>query len=97
MARVTDFASAGLRTLVMGARYCPPEEWTKLKTALDAARGKLEGRDAALAEAYKAVECDLALVGCTGIEDKLQDGVRETLIALREAGIQVWLGLMILP
>ncbi|VDK36493.1 unnamed protein product [Taenia asiatica] len=91
MARVTDFASAGLRTLVMGARYCPPEEWIELKAALDAARGKLEGRDAALAEAYKAVECDLALVGCTGIEDKLQDGVPETLTALREAGIQVWI------
>ncbi|VDM32750.1 unnamed protein product [Hydatigera taeniaeformis] len=90
MARVTDFASAGLRTLVMGARYCPPEEWLKLKASLDAARGKLEGREAALADAYKAVECELALVGCTGIEDKLQDGVPETLTALREAGIQVW-------
>ncbi|CDI97044.1 phospholipid transporting ATPase IF [Echinococcus multilocularis] len=89
-ARVTDFASAGLRTLVMGARYCPPKEWIRLKADLDAARGRLEGRDEALAEAYKAVERDLVLVGCTGIEDKLQEGVPETLTALREAGIQVW-------
>ncbi|KAM7542982.1 hypothetical protein Aperf_G00000004967 [Anoplocephala perfoliata] len=90
MDRVTDFASAGLRTLVMGARYCPPEEWSRLKTNLDAARSKLEGRDEAIADAYKAIECKLALVGCTGIEDKLQEGVPETLIALRTAGIQVW-------
>lgn len=89
MDRVTDFASAGLRTLVMGARYCPPDEWARLKTNLDAARSKLDGRDEAIADAYKAIERNLVLVGCTGIEDKLQEGVPETLTALRSAGIQV--------
>ncbi len=29
------------------------------------------------------------LIGCTGVEDKLQDDVPETLTALRDAGIQV--------
>ena len=29
-------------------------------------------------------------VGATGIEDKLQEGVPETIAALREAGINVW-------
>ncbi|VDO06441.1 unnamed protein product [Rodentolepis nana] len=91
LARVTDFASAGLRTLVMGARYSPPEEWSQLKSQLDAARKKLDGRDEALSEAFKKIERQLVLVGCTGIEDKLQDGVRETLIALRNAGIQIWI------
>ena len=89
MEKVTEFASAGLRTLVMGARYCPPEQWIKLKSDLDSARSKLDGREAAISQAYKAIESDLVLVGCTGIEDKLQDGVPETLIALRNAGIQV--------
>lgn len=89
MDRVTDFASAGLRTLVIGARYSPPEEWSRLKSQLESARSKLDGRDEALSEAYKKIECELVLVGCTGIEDKLQDGVPETLIALRNAGIQV--------
>lgn len=89
MARVTDFASAGLRTLVMGARYAPSDEWLQLKTDLDAARSKLDGRDEAISQAYSKIERDLILVGCTGIEDKLQDGVPETLIALRNAGIQV--------
>ncbi|VDL57242.1 unnamed protein product [Hymenolepis diminuta] len=91
MDRVTDFASAGLRTLVMGARYSPPEEWSQLKSQLDSARNKLDGRDEALSEAYKKIERELVLVGCTGIEDKLQDGVPETLIALRNAGIQIWI------
>ena len=30
------------------------------------------------------------LVGATAIEDKLQDGVPETIKALRRAGIRVW-------
>jgi P-type E1-E2 ATPase len=30
------------------------------------------------------------LLGATGIEDKLQDGVPETIANLREAGIVVW-------
>lgn len=89
MDRVTDFASSGLRTLVMGARLVRADEWNQMKQTLDAARGSLEGRDVSIAEAYKAIESNLMLVGCTGIEDKLQDGVPETLIALREAGIQV--------
>lgn len=28
--------------------------------------------------------------GATGIEDRLQEGVPDTIVALREAGIQVW-------
>lgn len=28
--------------------------------------------------------------GATGIEDRLQDGVPDTIAALREAGIQIW-------
>lgn len=43
-----------------------------------------------LAEAFDAVETKLRLIGTTAIEDKLQDGVPETISALREAGIQVF-------
>ncbi|KAL7054613.1 hypothetical protein AAHC03_025963 [Spirometra sp. Aus1] len=91
MDKVNDFASCGLRTLVMGARRLTGQEWQLLKTQLDEARGKIEGREAALVAAYKAVEDKLVLIGCTGIEDKLQEGVPETLRALTEAGIQVWI------
>lgn len=37
-----------------------------------------------------AIEKDLELIGCTAIEDKLQDGVYDTIKFLREAGIKVW-------
>jgi len=32
----------------------------------------------------------MELLGATGIEDRLQDGVPETIAKLRKAGIKVW-------
>ncbi|KAK9392143.1 putative phospholipid-transporting ATPase VD [Crotalus adamanteus] len=34
---------------------------------------------------------DLGLTGATGIEDRLQEGVPETIAALRKAGINIWM------
>ncbi len=36
------------------------------------------------------IEKDLVLLGATGIEDKLQDGVPETIVKLSQAGIKIW-------
>lgn len=36
------------------------------------------------------LESDLDLLGATGIEDRLQDGVPESITALQAAGIKVW-------
>jgi len=36
------------------------------------------------------IERDVILLGATAIEDKLQDGVPETLTDLKRAGIKVW-------
>jgi P-type E1-E2 ATPase len=36
------------------------------------------------------VEKDLRLLGCTAIEDKLQEGVPRTIKLLAEAGIRLW-------
>ncbi|CAL8094035.1 unnamed protein product [Calicophoron daubneyi] len=90
MKYVNSFASSGLRTLVMGAKVITASEWHTLKQRLDSARGQLEGREAALNKAISQIENNFTLIGCTGIEDMLQDGVPDTITALREAGIQVW-------
>lgn len=37
------------------------------------------------------LESDLELLGLTGVEDKLQDGVRNTLELLRNAGLRIWM------
>ncbi|THD24932.1 Phospholipid-transporting ATPase [Fasciola hepatica] len=89
--RVTEFANSGLRTLVIGAKLITSVEWSHLKSELDDARGMLEGREQALNRIYGKIEQEFMLIGCTGVEDMLQDGVPETIEALREAGIQVWI------
>ena len=90
---VTKFASFGLRTLVEGVRLLKPGEWLPLQKALNEARSVLERREEALSNVYARIECNLMLIGCTGVEDKLQEDVQETLTALRDAGIQVFLEL----
>lgn len=39
---------------------------------------------------YEEIECDMVLVGVTAIEDKLQDGVPQTIANLQMAGIKIW-------
>ena len=43
-----------------------------------------------LQEVFKLIEQKFELLGVTGIEDRLQDGVKETIVCLRNAGIKVW-------
>lgn len=39
---------------------------------------------------YEEIETGLRLLGATAIEDRLQDGVPETIEDLKRAGIKVW-------
>jgi phospholipid-translocating ATPase len=40
---------------------------------------------------YAGVERGYRLLGATAVEDRLQEGVRETLVAMGRAGISVWM------
>ena len=53
-------------------------------------QNSLQRRDRLLAESFSHIESDLSLLGTTGIEDRLQDGVPDTIASLRAAGIVVW-------
>lgn len=44
-----------------------------------------------LSESCRNLEKNMELLGLTAIEDRLQDGVPETISSLREAGIQIWI------
>lgn len=50
----------------------------------------LNDREEKVAEIAEEIEKDLRLLGATAIEDKLQDGVPETIADLKLAGIKVW-------
>ena len=47
-------------------------------------------RSEELDRAAEMIEKDLVLLGATAIEDKLQDGVPETIATLAMAGIKIW-------
>ncbi|XP_059924077.1 phospholipid-transporting ATPase IF isoform X3 [Gadus macrocephalus] len=87
---VDEFALKGLRTLVVACRFFSPESYAEVERRLGAARTALQHRDERLQEAFDFIEQDLQLLGATGVEDRLQDKVQETIEALRLAGIKVW-------
>ncbi len=50
----------------------------------------IENRAELVAAVATDLECELQLVGASAIEDKLQDGVPETIANLARAGIKLW-------
>jgi phospholipid-translocating ATPase len=50
----------------------------------------MEQRDEKVSEMYEQIETNLKLLGATGIEDKLQDGVAQCIERLSQAGIKIW-------
>eukprot|EP00760_Papus_ankaliazontas_P008916 PhM_4_TR13946/c0_g1_i1/m.5262/K14802/DRS2, ATP8A; phospholipid-transporting ATPase len=84
-------AQEGLRTLVIGAKAMAYDEFQKWKIDYDAALCDMEDRKGRVHEACLELEHSLHLVGTTAIEDKLQDGVPETIRFLLDAKIIVWM------
>jgi phospholipid-translocating ATPase len=54
------------------------------------AENSLGNREEELEKVYAELEHELTLVGSTAIEDKLQENVAGTIVALKDAGIKVW-------
>jgi phospholipid-translocating ATPase len=50
----------------------------------------VNNRDEEVAKVNEIIENDLELIGSTAIEDKLQDGVPDTIRYIRDAGIKLW-------
>lgn len=85
-----NFAREGLRTLMLAKRTLSEEEYKSWDEQYQTANNSLEDRDAKLAEVAALIEDKLIIVGATAIEDKLQQGVPDTIRCLREAHIKVW-------
>lgn len=56
----------------------------------DDAASALDNREELLDEVYEEIEQNMILVGASAIEDKLQDGVPETIANLALADIKIW-------
>uniref|UniRef100_T1PJK4 Phospholipid-transporting ATPase n=1 Tax=Musca domestica TaxID=7370 RepID=T1PJK4_MUSDO len=87
---LNKFAGEGLRTLVLAERPLTSEFYEGWSKRHLEASVSLDNREDKLGAVYEEVESDLLLVGVTAIEDKLQDGVPETIANLQMAGIKIW-------
>ncbi|XP_064072913.1 probable phospholipid-transporting ATPase IM isoform X3 [Vanessa tameamea] len=87
---LNKFAGEGLRTLALAWRPLEERGFAEWKRRHQAAALALRDRDERLDAIYEEIETDLILIGVTAIEDKLQDGVPETIANLSMAGIKIW-------
>ncbi|OKL62805.1 Phospholipid-transporting ATPase DNF1 [Talaromyces atroroseus] len=85
-----EFAREGLRTLCIAERILSEEEYHAWNETYDLAAAALVDRDDKLEEVSSAIEQELMLLGGTAIEDRLQDGVPDTISLLARAGIKLW-------
>ncbi|KAL5280993.1 ATP10B family protein [Megaselia abdita] len=84
------YARQGLRILVMAKRTLNPSEYTDWWTRHQEIEMSIDNKDKRQRESFAKLETNLTLLGASGIEDRLQDGVPETIQAFRSAGIAVW-------
>jgi phospholipid-transporting ATPase len=86
-----EYAVEGLRTLCLAYREIPEAEFREWQQVYSVAQTTVSGNRAEeLDKAAEIIEHDFTLLGATAIEDKLQDGVPETIHTLQTAGIKVW-------
>ncbi|GAB66147.1 potential phospholipid-transporting ATPase [Plasmodium cynomolgi strain B] len=92
MYQLNAFATSGLRTLVLGYKHITEEEFTKIYHHHVEARKRSEMKkddEGSLGKFYDEAENNLIIIGCTGIDDKLQDDVPQVIQDLRDAGMTI--------
>ncbi|CAN6467639.1 unnamed protein product [Victoria cruziana] len=87
---LNEYSLQGLRTLLIAAKDITEAELDEWQRSYAEASTSLNDRAAKLRQTASLIESNLSLLGATGIEDKLQEGVPETIESLRQAGIRVW-------
>uniref|UniRef100_A0AAY4EPT9 Phospholipid-transporting ATPase n=1 Tax=Denticeps clupeoides TaxID=299321 RepID=A0AAY4EPT9_9TELE len=87
---VLVFANETLRTLCLCYKDISRADFDAWSRKYKEASIAMRNREEALDEVYEQIEKDLLLIGATAIEDKLQDGVPETIAKLAKADIKIW-------
>ncbi|NXR43978.1 AT8B2 ATPase, partial [Hippolais icterina] len=87
---LNEYAGEGLRTLVLAYKDLEESYYKEWSERLHQAGNAPEAREDHLARLYDEVEHNMMLLGATAIEDKLQQGVPETIAILTLANIKIW-------
>ncbi|KMZ61764.1 putative Phospholipid-transporting ATPase [Zostera marina] len=86
-----QFGSSGLRTLCLAYKELSNELYGSWNEKFIQAKSSLRDREKKLDEVAELIENELILIGCTAIEDKLQEGVPSCIETLSRAGIKIWM------
>ncbi|GJD10861.1 Probable phospholipid-transporting ATPase IIB [Galdieria sulphuraria] len=86
-----NLAREGLRTLAYAKKTLGNDELEKFMKEYQAAQRTIKNRSDAISAVQRSLEKDMEVIALTGVEDKLQDGVRETIEKLQHAGIRIWM------
>ena len=81
----------GLRTLVITQKLIPDAQYQEFAARLKQAKSSMVNRDEEVAKTIMSLEYEMDFLAVTGVEDKLQENVLETIDTLRQAGIQIWM------
>ena len=87
---LSQYSTFGLRTLCLARRRLGVQEYNDWLLLQREAETDIDNREQLLYESALRIEHSLELLGATGVEDRLQDGVPECIHAMRHAGLKVW-------
>uniref|UniRef100_A0A674PD38 Phospholipid-transporting ATPase n=1 Tax=Takifugu rubripes TaxID=31033 RepID=A0A674PD38_TAKRU len=85
-----SYARDGLRTLCIAKKVLEEREYEQWLKRHLLAESSIENQEELLQDSAKSLETNLTLLGTTGILDRLQEEVPETIEALQRAGIKLW-------
>ena len=88
---VNYFSSLGYRTLLVGMKIISEKEYNIFANNLKEANMSLNDKEKKVEEIFNKIEQNIYLLGCTIVEDKLQDNVPEVIQDLRDANIKIWM------
>lgn len=80
------FSKEGLRVLCMGYKEISTEVYNQWNSKYQSKRNT--GQD--LTDLYEELESNIMFLGCSAIEDKLQEGVPEAIYTLLSCNIRIW-------
>ncbi|KAI5620717.1 phospholipid-transporting ATPase IC isoform X2, partial [Silurus asotus] len=86
-----EFFSQGcLRTFCVAVRSIGEAQWVEWSQVLRQVATETSAQETMLQVLHDQMERELTILGVAAIEDRLQEGVPETIVSLRRAGLKVW-------
>ena len=89
---LNEYSKKGLRTLMVAYRKINDQDYNSwAQELLDEDKFNIKNKKKLIDNLYDVIESNLALIGGTVVEDKLQDNVPQTIKELKLAGIKIWI------